>query len=176
MLTTSPFCDCTPAVDCGGEKQEPRADFDLGQIGRFEIDVEANPVLLHVESNHSAIREKVIGFADREDWDAAEAPQDCALAAGLGAAQEHDVASLDVLRPGYQAEMKHPGSRGLALDDALEFLATRLVVEDAETEKVVCAIESSDRPVHELHEVEKKCGLDPVLPGDNLGGGMRCHT
>lgn len=93
------------------------------------------------------------------------------MAPGFVAAEEEDVAARDLLRLAYQSDMEYPGSDGLSIDGALKFLAAWLVVEDAEIQRGIAAVQDAGRPIDKLREVEKKRSLHLVLFGSGLGSG-----
>ena len=142
----------------------------MGRIDSSQVDVEANSISLKVETDHPAVRQEVGGFTHAENRQAAQAPQDCGLAAGFVAAEEEDVATLDGLRRADQQDVKDPATDDLALDGALQLLAVRFVVEDAEVEGWAFGGEGAGRPVYKLREVEliSAAGLLPARPMRNL--------
>jgi hypothetical protein len=67
--------------------------------------------------------------------------------------------------------MEYPGSDGLPVNRALKFLPTWLVVEDAEIQRRIAAVQDAGRPIDKLREVEEKRSLHLVLFGSGLGSG-----
>jgi hypothetical protein len=173
MASPSPICNAA-ASHRGGEKQQPGADFEMRRFGGCQVDVEANLTFLEVEPYHPAVRKEVRGLSHCENRHAAQTLENGGLSPGFVAAEEEDFAALDFLRLAYQVDMQYAGSDGLAFDGALEFLAARFVVKDAQAEGWVSGIESTRWPGQKLREMEKKRSLHLVLIGSGLGvGGLR---
>jgi hypothetical protein len=70
--------------------------------------------------------------------------------------------------------MEDTGSDGFSLDRVLQFLAARLIVENAQVDGLVSSVKCAGGPFHKLCEVEEKRGLHLVLLSAALGAG-RLH-
>ena len=147
----------------------------MGRVSGIEADIEANLILIEVEAYDAAIGQEVCGFAHSENGQTAKGLQDCGLAPLFVEAEEKNIASLKVLRTAERANMEDPVSDGLALDGGLQFLASRLIREDAEIESRILGAEGAARPSHKLRKVKQKRSFDLVLIGRGLGAcNWRC--
>jgi hypothetical protein len=175
MASPSPICNAA-ASHRRGEEQQPGADLEMRRFGRTKVDVEANFTFLEAEAYRPAVREEVRGFSHCENRHAAQTLEDWGLSPGFVTTEEENVAALDFLRLAHQADTEYPGSDGLAFDGALEFLAARFVVKDAQAEGWVSGTESTRRPGQKLREMEEKRSLHLVLIGGGLGAGRQRHS
>jgi hypothetical protein len=173
MASPSPIRNA--ASHRGGEEQQPGADLEMRRFGGCQVDAEANFARLKVEADHPAIREEVGRFSHCENRHTAQTLESSGLSPGFVAAEEEDIAALQFLLLAYQADMEYAGSDGLAFDRALEFLAVRFVVHDAQAEGRVSGIESTGWPDQKLREMEKKRSFHLVLIGSGLGAGRLRH-
>jgi hypothetical protein len=137
-----------------GKQQQPGADFNVGGFGSFQVDVKTNFVLHEVEAYHPAVCQEVWSFSHREDPHPAQTLEDIGLAPRFVTAKEKEVASLDLPRLTYQANVKNTGSQGLSVDGTLELHAARLVFEDAKCQGRIAGRQDSGRPIYKLREVE----------------------
>jgi len=135
----------------------------MRHIRCVEIDVKANFILLDVKTDHSAIREKVAGFTHRQNRLTAQPLQNCALPPRAVSADKQHVAALKFLRCIQRHNMENPRTDRLAINGAAQIRKPRLVVEDAEVQRSVSAVESSGGPFHELRKVKEERGFDAVL-------------
>ena len=133
MASPSPIRSAA-ASHRGSEQQQPGADLEMRRFGRRKVEVEANFAFFEVEPYDPAPSEEVGGFPHCENRHAAQTLEDRGLSPSFVMAEEEDVAALDFLRLAHQPDMEYPRANGLAFDGALEFLASRLVVKDAEAE------------------------------------------
>jgi hypothetical protein len=143
----------------------------MGRFGATQVDVKANLVVLDVEADHSSVGEEVGSFSHGENGHSTEALQDCSLAPDFVAAEEEDVAALYLLRLAYQANMEYPDSDTFPINGGLKLLPARLVVEDAEIQSRIAAVQDTCRPIDELREVEEKRSFHLVLFRSGLGCG-----
>src|ERR1035437_123160 len=137
-----------------GEKQQLGTDFEMRQIGGSEVDVEADFILLKMEADHPAVRKEIGGLTHRQNREAAQALEDCGLALRLITAEKKDVAALKLLRRAEQPDVERAGADELALDGALHFRQSRLVVIDAQDERWSLGVEGAARPVDKLRKME----------------------
>jgi len=170
MASPSPICNAA-ASHRSGEQQQPGADFEMRRFGGSPVDVEANFAFLEMKPYHSAVRKEVRGFSHCENRHAVQTLENGGLSPGFVSAEKEDVAALDFLRLAYQADMEYAGADGLAFDGALEFLAARFVVKDAQAEGWVSGIESTRWPGQKLREMEKK-QLSPGTHRQPIGCGQ----
>jgi hypothetical protein len=103
----------------------------MSRIGCSEIDVEANPVCLEVESDHPSIGEKAVGFAHRKNGLAAQALQDLRLPPAFLATEKENVAAEDSLSVAQQTDVQYAFADEFAFQCALDRMPLRVIIEDA---------------------------------------------
>ena len=148
----------------------------MGRFGATQVDVKANLVILDVEADHSSVGEEVGSFSHGENGHSTEALQDCSLAPDFVAAEEENVAALYLLRLAYQANMEYPDSDTFPINGGLKLLPPWLVVEDAQPDGSISAVQSAGRPFDKLRKVEQERSFDLVLAGSRLSAGMLRHS
>ncbi|HEV2279720.1 MAG TPA: hypothetical protein VGS02_16185 [Acidobacteriaceae bacterium] len=138
-------------------------------VGSSQIDVKTNFVLFQVKANDPAVRNEVVGFADRQNRSGSESLQERLLAAWLMPAEKQDIATLRLRGPIENAHMQHMLSNNLALNCVTHLCAPGLAVEHAKDDRLTGPAHGSGRPLHQLREMKDKGCLYPVLLGFALG-------
>jgi predicted nucleic acid-binding Zn-ribbon protein len=151
------------ADDGLGKKQEPRTDLEIGALRRFQIDIEANLVFLKAETDHAALLNKIVGFADGEDRSAVQGCKNCGRTSFVPAHNEKEMASSGVLLLLKMADLKRARADLLALNGGFKNAGQGAFTCGAKDQGAVLGTKSVRRPIHELREMENEGGFQLIL-------------
>src|SRR5690606_9442249 len=143
--------------------QQLRAQAQLRLVGRAQIHLKANPLVLGEKANDAAGMRELARFADREDGLALELLQRALQLARQGLIDEQQVATIDLRCALVACDDDRPAVHLLALHDGIEVLAERIRPENADHDRIRGAFERLFRPFDELREVEEENRFELVL-------------
>jgi hypothetical protein len=159
-----------PAIaDYGlGKKQEPRADLKIGALSIVQIDVEANLVVLQAETDHAAMLNKVVGFADGEDGGTVQAGQNCGRSLLVTACNEKEMTAPGIFVLLKMANLQGTRADLLALNGVFEDAGERIFSHGTEDEGTIPGAERVHGPIHELRKMENESSLQLIFTGTGL--------
>jgi len=151
-----------------GEEQEPRTNPEIGTLRHFQIDIKSNLAFLEAETDHAALLDKIVGFADGEDRGSVQAGENCGHALFVSANNKKEMAAA-----GAVFLLKVPNLKGmradlLSLNGGFEKAGESILSRGAKDQGTIPGANCARWPIHELSEMKNESGLQLILSGIGL--------
>ena len=151
------------------KEQKPRTDFDSALARCGGIDIKANPVIFQAEANHSALlQNKIFGIADGQRRAVFYFAESWRKSLGFHFADKEHLAARSFTSVFDVPDANGPRSEHLVPHRVFKRAMKWVVAQNANVEWRAGRFRRVGWPIHQLSEVEDKCGLDTVFIGPGL--------
>ncbi len=156
-----------------GKKEKARTDFEAGALGRLQVDIEPNLVVLDTEADHAALLDKIVGLPNGENRGVLKSGEDGGNVLFIIGVEKQDVTNAQIVPVLYVDDLDGVRTNLLASDHGFQIARSSGLSEDTEIEGPVVRAEGFGRPVNKLCKMVEKGGLDAILIGGGLSRGWK---
>src|SRR3989304_1492962 len=138
------------------ELQQLRADLQSGVVGRIQIDLESNLVVVDEKSDHASGGGKIIRLAHRQRRRVPEDTENPLRARLLRAAHKQHMATVLPLNLREALHRQCPVARQLPSNGVVQVVAERILAQYAEVDRALRGTERRRRPLDKLGKIHQK--------------------